>query len=760
MGDVFMCCTEKAYSLLIHKILKQARMKINEINLAQQTFSKPSQTRVPTQKKLRKMKKMFKKTKSITIALLIVLSILIVGSQGSGYAATNAPASLKIYIGPTSVPADNNSYNCIFVQLLDSNAEPARATQDTPVGLSSSITSIGTVQPSVTIPKGSTYASTNFTSTFSPGTTVIAASASGFATVQGSITTVGPIPATVALYGFPSTLPADGNTYNSILVQLQDASGSPAIAPDGGVQVTLSCSNTGVGAVSPTVNIPEGSTYATANFTTVPNNSAIQTAIITSLAQGYASAKLTITTTPVASNPNQLKIFSCAELPADNSAFPLVAVELQNSTGFVSTLSSNTSVTLASLSPTIGQIDSFLNIPADQAYAVATLDTTYLAGSTTITGAATNLLTSQQTITTTGFTPSKLAVFCVPSVLPSDNSTYSAIQVQLQDSEGRPALAPSGDVTVDLFSSTPQVGTVCSTLTIPFGQTQATGTISVTNSPGTTSITAQASSYITGEGSLTTYLIDFLPLQITLQTESQTVVNGQPTNITAYITANGVAVTGATVQFTSDNGGTFTKATQQGDGYTTIFTTPSFTTPTNCTITATASETGYETSQATTQITIGPPTSSTNSTTTQNGDATSNGNSTIRFLVEDSNGSPLSGVEVASTSQPAGESALSGVTNSTGYVVFQNAPAGSYSFSIKKKGYDSTFDSANLAGKPLALTLTLLADSSGSKGGSSLSIILIAVVVVVVAVVVVVLWVKRRSSETDSLPTTTLSSNY
>lgn len=700
-----------------------------------------------------------RKIMSVIIGLIIIVLSIMIVSQPGGNAATNAPASLKIYIGPTSVPADNNSYNCIFVQLLDSSGEPTRAVQDTTIGLSSSLTSIGTVQPSVTILKGSTYASTDFQSTFTPGITTITASASGFATVESSITTIGPIPATVALYGFPSTLPADGNTYGAILVQLQDSSGSPAIAPKGGVQVTLSCSDSiNVGTVSSNVVIPEGLTCAIADFTTIYNNSQVQAAIITSVAQGYASSQLTITTTPVGKNPSSLEIFSCPELPADENAYPLVAVELQNSTGFVSTLPSDTSVSVGSSNPTVGQINSQLTIPADQSYAVATLNTTYIAGSTTITAVATNLLRSQQTITTTGFTPSKLAVFCVPSALPSDNATYSAIQVQLEDSDGRPAKAPSGDVIVNLFSSTPTVGSVSSNLTIPFGQTQATGTIRVTNSPGTTSITAQASSYTMGQASLTTYLIDFLPLQVTLKPANQTVGNGQQLNITAYITANGAAITGATVQFTSDNGGTFTTVTQKVNGYyNTVFTAPSFTTPTNCTITATASETGYGTSQATTQITVQPPSSSTSSTGSQNGNSASSGNATIQFLIEDSNGKPVSGAEVSSTSQPTGENTLLASTNSTGYVTFQNAPAGSYSFVVKKNGYDSTFDSVSLKGQPLTLTLSLSKNSSGSKGGIPLTTILIALVIVIIAIVIVVLIVGSRNSEPSE---TSLSSNY
>ncbi len=704
---------------------------------------------------------MFKKIKSVTIALIITILFLMIVGQNSAYAATNNPASLKLYIGPTSVPADNNSYPCIFVQMLDSSGKPARALQDTAIGLSSSDTSIGTVQPSVTIPEGSTYVTTNFQATFSPGTTTIAASSSGFATVQSSITTVAPIPHQVAVYGFPSTLPADGNTYNAIMVQLQDSSGSPAKAPKGGVQVALSCSDTNdVGSVTPIVTIPEGVTYATANFTTVSGTTKIWTASVTSIAQGYTSVPLTITTTPVGSNPNQIKIFSGpSQIPADENQYPIVALELQNSTGFVCELPSDSNVSISSSDQTVGQINSQITIPAGQAYSVATLTTTYKPGTITVTAAANNLNSGTLSITTKGFTPSKLVVFCVPACLPSDNATYSAIQVQLQDSDGNPAKDPTSDVTVSLFSSQPTVATVSPTLTIPFGQTQATGTINVTNSAGTTQITAQASSYTNGQATMTTYLIDFLPLQLTLTPASQIINNGAETNITTYIAANGAPVTGVTLQFTSDSGGTFTKTSDEGNGnYTTTFTAASFTKTTTCTITATATKTGYANSMATTQITVQPSNSSSSSgSTTSNSSSGSSG--TIQLLIENSKGNPLSDVNVTSTAEPDGAQTLSGVTNSTGYLIFQDVASGNYTFRIIKEGYYQTFESINMNGQPVTKALSLNSDTSSSnsssKGSNSLFIILIAVVSVVVAVIAVIFVLRRRDPDPSDIPSST-----
>ena len=696
---------------------------------------------------------MLKKIITITITILILTSAFLVFNQSTSSASTSGPSKLNIYTGPTSVLADNNTYKCIFVQLQDSSGQPARALQDTTISLSSSLTNIGTVDPSIIIPKGATYASANFNTTFSPGTTTITASATGYATVQASMTTIGPIPYAIAVYGFPSTLPADNGSYNAIMVQLQDSSGVPAKAPKDGIQVGLFSSNTNVGTVNSSITIPEGQTYAIATFNTTQTNGQ---ATITAVASGYASGWTTITTQYITAGPDEIRIFiGPPKVLADNNAYPQIAIELQNSTtGSISAVPSDLTVSVTSSDESIGKIESPITIPQDQTYGLATLDTTYKSGTTTITAVGTNLTTAQQAITTTGFIPSKLAVYCVPSSLPSDNAIYQAIQVQLQDSQGRPAKDPQADVSVNLFSSQPTVGVVSSTLTIPFGKTQATGTFTVTNAPGTNTITAQASGYTTGQAQITTYLIDFSTLQITVTANSTNVNNGYNTEITAYVTANGAPITGATITFTSNNGGTFTTTTEQGSGYyNTTFTAPSFSKTTTCTITASGSKTGYLSAQGTTQITVTPaPTATPTPTPTPTPSPTPTptiNTGTITLRIEDSQGNPLNNTIVSSTAQPTGMQTLFDITNATGYVTFQNATAGSYTFKIIKEGYPPQNETIDYNGQPLALSIALSSSNTNgnnSNGNTLIIIVSIVVAAVVIAVISSLYLVRRKKS--------------
>ncbi len=723
---------------------------------------------------------MTKKVLPITIALLLLISAFLISNQNTS-ASTSGPFKLNIYASPSNVLADNNTYSCIFVQLQDSSGLPARATQNTTISLSSSLTNIGTVDTSVIIVNGSTYAIANFNTTFSPGTTTISASATGYSTVQASITTVGPIPYALAVYGFPSTLPADNSSYNAIMVQLQDSSGVPAKAPKSGIQVSLFSSNTNVGTVNTSITIPEGQTYAIATFNTTITNGQ---ATITAVASGYTTGWTIITTQYVTAGPDEIMIFTGpTKVLADNNAYQQIAIELQNSTtGFISAAPSDLTISVTSSDESVGRLESPITINRTQSFGLATFDTTYKSGTTTITAVGANLPPAQQTITTTGFVPSKLAVYCVPSSLPSDGEIYQAIQVQLQDAQGRPAKDPQADVNVNLFSSQPTIGDVSSILTIPFGQTQATGNLTVTNSPGAATITAQASGYTTGQTSITSYLIDYAPLQVTLVANPMSINNGYNTALTAYVTANGASVTGATVQFTSNNGGTFSTIELGNGYYNASFTAPSFSINTNCTITASASKSGYLNAQGTTQITVIPaaaptptptpaptatptPTPTPTSTPTATpattpipsptptpppSSATIVNTGTIEFLIQDSSGNPLNNTLVSSTVQPTGMQKLLDMTNATGYVTFQNATAGLYTFKIVSGGYAQLNETINYSGEPLTLTIPLssnVVQSNISSSNSSNSLIpIIAIIAVVIVVVACLALLKRKTS--------------
>jgi hypothetical protein len=680
--------------------------------------------------------------KNLLIGILLVLSltssIIIITQSNSAFAVE--PVKLQIYIGPNKIPADNSIFECIFVQLQDSRGRPARALEDTIISLSSSLTSVGTVDPTITIQMGETFAVAKFDSTFTPGSTTIAATASGFATVQATMSTIAPVPNKLALYGFPPVVPADGNPYEALVVQLQDSSGNPAKAPLGGVVVTMFSSDEEIATAATSVLINGGQTHTLANVTGVSPGGAT----ITAMASGYISAQTTIAIQmPMSNTPERIQLYSAPpKIIADNTEHPQIVVQLLDGTGKITQQpSTSTEVQLSSSNVEIGNIEPVIVVPEGRVFATAIFSTKYKAGTTTITGAASGLQTDTETVITIGPIPSKLVVYCNPSVLPADNKEYAGIQIQLQDASGKPALDPNGDVTVSLFSSEPKVGTVPATITIPYGKTYATVLFKSTYLASSTSITAQSSGYTASQAQMKTYQIDQLSLSATIAADPINVVSGNQTEIKVYVTDPAQnPVEGATVEFTSSNEGEFTKMQRLENGcYTTIFTAPTFKTQTNVIITATVSKTDCIPVVATAQITVLPEQFF----------------GTFQICIKDKNSlEPVGNVTVFLTSQTLGATNLTATTNSTGYVVFPNCLEGDYTISLDKQGYVpmETNWSFESTGDPVNLYITQIGGDQSTSDGTMVAIILIVVIVSCIVVLVAFLMWRRRQMPGLNMP--------
>ena len=670
--------------------------------------------------------------RNLLIGVLLVLSltslIIIITQNSSVFAAE--PAKLRIYIGPNKVPADNSIYECIFLQLQDSTSRPTRALEDTTISLSSSLTSIGTVDPTITIPTGETYAVAKFDSTFTPGSTTIAATASGFATVQATMTTIAPVPYRLALYGFPPVLPADGIPYAALVVQLQDSSSYPAKAPLGGVEVTLVSSDEAIATAATSVLITGGQTHTLANITGFSPG----TTTFTAMASGYISAQTTITTqTPMTNPPESIRLYSVPpRIVADNTEHPQIIIQLLDGTGKITQQpSTSTLVQLSSSNVEIGSVENSIEVPAGRTFATALFQTTYRAGTATITAAASGLQIDTEAVTTIGPIPSKIVVYCNPSVLPADNKEYSAIQIQLQDASGKPALDPNGDVTFSLFSSEPEAGTIPTTVTIPYGETYTTALFKSTYQAGSTAITVQSSGYTTAQATMKTNQIDQLSLSATITENPITVFSGEQVEITAYVTDPAQnPVEGATVEFDSGDEGELARVQSLENGYyTTIFTAPIVETQKNVTIVATVSKVDCTTTVATAQIKV----------------LLEQLSGTLQISVKDGNTlEPVSNVTVSLISQTLGAANLTATTNSTGYAVFPNCMEGDYTINLDKQGYipmntDINFKSTS---GPINLLITQIGNEQSASDQTT--VWLIVVIVIVVSAVVLVIFLMRQ----------------
>ena len=117
----------------------------------------------------------------------------------------------------------------------------------------------------------------------------------------------------------------------------------------------------------------------------------------------------------------------------------------------------------------------------------------------------------------------------------------------------------------------------------------------------------------------------------------------------------------------------------------------------------------------------------------------------MQLYIVDVDEQPVSDVAVLSFEQPSGMTTLSGVTNSSGYLTFQNVVEGNYSLSMDKQGYKPRDVSINFKTNSTLMTWTLTRTGDANQASGDLTIvwlILIPVIAVVAAIVFVV--IRRR----------------
>ncbi len=427
--------------------------------------------------------------------------------SGSSIVSTLRPAGtpvrFSVHLAPQRLLPDEGTISSVIVQLIDARGSPARAATDILVSLSSSDISVGRVDNEISIKAGQTFGKGRFYGSFLAGSTRITASASGYATGSNVMQVSGPVPASLAIFASPPRILSDGEE-SVVVVQLQDPSGVPAIAPSD-IEVSLFSSNSALGTIDETILIRAGESYSSAIFTSAPTvqvgntaTSIVGLTTLTALASGFSTGSANIDVVDPAIVASGVGIFlSPPVLRADVGSHRSVVVQLLDSAGTPVLLNSSTPITLSSLRTYVGIVEPFVVIPPGRSYTIATFESTFTAGTTTITAAAPGLQTGVSGILTSGPLPETLAISAYPPTLPADGMSHEALLIELQDSSGVPSKAPS-DVEVTLTSSSPEIGKLTSEVIIPSGKTHAIVNFQTTTTSGSTMVTATTSGYSSG----------------------------------------------------------------------------------------------------------------------------------------------------------------------------------------------------------------------------------------------------------------------
>jgi len=388
----------------------------------------------------------------------------------SGY-----PSKLLVFTSPaTFLPrADTGT---LRVELVDDAGLPSKAITPISVSLSSSNASVASLgQTSIIIPAGSILADGSF-STLDAGSAVITATSGNYQTGAAvvNVDKVGAcvgtcVPVKLALRvvagGVPGTLPTDGQTYRVLEVALETFSGTPATSSSDTV-VQLTSDNPDVASVTNLVTIPAGSISTLAYVTT---SALAGIANLTATAAGLVPATIPVQTVIPAPSKLQVYIAPSSSAFSNNGNYPILVVQLEDSSGNPARARQDTNVVVTSSNSTL--LNSFvtLTIPEDADYVSTYLHTNGV-GSSVLTATSQDLASSQDQLVSV---PSPLVVRLFV-LSPTTTFIYENQTATVDFSatlEGQPVQnlnvtwASSGGTIAPLASSTGTSGSTTTTFT-------------------------------------------------------------------------------------------------------------------------------------------------------------------------------------------------------------------------------------------------------------------------------------------------------
>jgi hypothetical protein len=412
---------------------------------------------------------------------------------------------LTMYLAPDPVPSDGRSLPAIGIGLVFKNAtrtSPAVAPSTFPVVVTASDNATGRVIEKVTVPFNASmsYAVANFNSTLLPSDAVITASAQDYLPVQADMLTlrpdlpIGPPPTGVVVSPVAPVLPADGKTYQGLLVSLEDRSGGPAVAPSNLV-VQLALGSTGVfqlASGSDSVTVPANESSVLVDVLTTAEAGAVN---VTAGAPGYSSSWTILTTKAL--SPAKIAMYGSPipALASANGTEAVLAVQLQDSVGDPAKARGPTTITIASSQPGLLAAPLQVTINASQDYALVHLDGGS-PGTATLSAISQGLLPANMTISTYALkvttslfasadstppsAPDALTVFVSAEGVDIQNATVSWSVSGGALSAMQLHTGPNGEASATWASSQPGIFTYNATVSSPvFGVRTLTGTVVV-----------------------------------------------------------------------------------------------------------------------------------------------------------------------------------------------------------------------------------------------------------------------------------------
>jgi hypothetical protein len=321
-------------------------------------------------------------------------------------------------------------------------------------------------------------------------------------------------------------LPADGGTYPSLMVIVDDASGNPAM-PLSSMTIFLSSSQEGFVTLLPSVELTAGHAYAIVNVTTTQKQ---VTTVITAASTGLKSASANLQTSGTGQNPTQLalSVSPSKTLQSFVGDDTFVPVQLLNGSSLPAYSNGSTQVVITSSNTSVVAKTMRLTIPPGKSYAYSPVKGKN-PGTTTFTAISGGLSSSSASLTILPVTFSA-SVTATPNPI-SENATATITIVVSLAGQG----LPNASVTL---SSNIGILALANSTTDKIGQTLATFT---SRNPGVATVVANINHPFIGTRSASVTIIIPRPTPPLVQSPFQLLYPFIP--VVVAIAIIGIAVT-------------------------------------------------------------------------------------------------------------------------------------------------------------------------------------------------------------------------
>lgn len=411
------------------------------------------------------------------------------------------PTKLAVYAAPSSLIPDPKYGGLVYIQLLNSQGLPAVAKKSVSVSLSSSESTIATIQSTVSLTAGQSGALVDLTPGENVGQAQITASAAGLSPGTVIVSTDGIVGSKLVVEFAPPVIAAE--PYATVLMSVQ-LIGNSDIPVKAAKPITVELRSSDRDVLDPplSVQIPAGKSYVTTYAET--RNGATGGATITATASGLEAGFAAITAVdrsdvpPGSSNKTLGLYFAPSVLPPDNSVHQTIVIAFFDSQGRPVAESGQAfqKIVLSSSENDFGTLDETALVTRTM-YALSKFNTYSVTGTTTLTAALAGYSSAQADLKIAGSAPTTISLTQIPGIVQATDKTSNSLVVSLLDQDGNPVSATK-DTSIFLTSSSPEIATLGGLVNIAAGESHTVASVKTTLKQGVTTITGSSTALNSG----------------------------------------------------------------------------------------------------------------------------------------------------------------------------------------------------------------------------------------------------------------------